>query len=104
VRTQWHTFAYEEPRTIGGVPFFNADMLTSTRSFDATGEWASTTHDYDANGKKYRDQWTIAGQTHAVITAHDAGEYLVAKSWSSFPARLRQDRRHRPQHREPVAL
>jgi RHS repeat-associated protein len=83
--THTHTSTYDETRIVNTVQYRNGGKLTSTSSHPgATTVTADATrnYDYDANGKKILDRWTLKGAAYSITSSHDAGGYLYAKAYS----------------------
>ncbi len=78
-RTRWHTYAYDETRTVGTATYYNGGKQSG-----ATGHWGSATWNHDNNGNKVQDKLTLAGITGSYVIDHayNAEGYLTGKSYS----------------------
>lgn len=45
--------------------------LSTTSSNNVDVQWAATTRDHDATGKRVHNGWTLNGQTYVTAMAHD---------------------------------
>ncbi len=78
-RTRWHTYSYDETRTVGTATYYNGGKQSG-----ATGHWGSATWNHDNNGNKVQDKLTLAGITGSYVIDHayNAEGYLTGKSYS----------------------
>ncbi len=78
-RTRWHTYAYDETRTVGTATYYNGGKQSG-----ATGHWGSASWNHDNNGNKVQDKLTLAGITGSYVIDHayNAEGYLTGKSYS----------------------
>ncbi len=68
-----------------GTGFWNGGKLCATTTASAAAT-TSTAHNFDANGNKAADNWTLGGQTYTQNQPHSAGGFVTMKSWSDGDA------------------